>query len=57
MVGQQVKFAQKEVYKAGSELGSARIRLQFTEYKSLADRAWKALEELNNTLVRDIRKG
>lgn len=57
MVNQQVKFAQKEVYKAGKELGSARMRLEGTEYASLSNKAMDALLKLNDKLVDDIRKG
>ena len=56
MVSQEIRWAQEEVYKAGKELNSARMRLEGTKYEELAEKATKALVRLNNILVKDINK-
>lgn len=56
MVSQQVKFAQKEIYKAGRELGSARIRLEGTPYEKDMNKLYECLTKLNTRLVNDINK-
>lgn len=57
MVSNQVKWAQQEVYKAGNELVTAKMRLEGAKYATLAEKAVKALIKLNDALVKDIRKG
>ena len=56
MVSQQIKWAQEEVYKAGKELNSARMRLEGTKYEKMIESAVKALVRLNNNLIKDINK-
>ena len=55
MVGQQVKYAQQEIFKAGKELGSAKMRLEGTEYEKDMNQLWDCLQKLNTRLVNDIR--
>ena len=55
-INQQIKFAQKEILKAGRELGSANIRLADTKYMSDIRKINDALTKLNTRLVNDIRK-
>lgn len=55
MVEQQVKYAQQEIFKAGKELGSAKIRLDGTKYEKDMNKLWDCLKKLNTKLVSDIR--
>ena len=55
MVGQQVKYAQQEIFKAGKELGSAKMRLEGTKYEKDMNQLWDCLQKLNTRLVNDIR--
>lgn len=52
----QIKYAQQEIMKAGKELSSAKMRLDGTRYEADAQRAWDALQTLNDRLVKDLRK-
>ncbi len=56
MVSQQVKFAQQEIFKAGKELGSAKIRLEGTAYEKDMNAIMERLTKLNNRIVKDINK-
>lgn len=53
---EQIRFAQKEIYKAGRELVSANLRLQGTQYESDMRKVMDALSALNTRLVNDLRK-
>lgn len=55
MVEQQVKYAQQEIFKAGKELASAKIRLEGTKYEKDMNKLWDCLQKLNTKLVSDIR--
>lgn len=54
---QQLRFAQREIFKAGDLIGSAGMRLRGTEYEQDYKKVWNALNALNDRLIRDIRKG
>lgn len=56
MVSQQVKFAQQEIFKAGKELGSAKIRLEGSAYEKDINAIMERLTKLNNRIVKDINK-
>ncbi len=56
MVSNEVKWAQKEIYKAGKELASARMRLEGTKYEKEMNKLWDSLAALNTRLVDDINK-
>lgn len=56
MVSQQVKFAQQEIFKAGKELGSAKIRLEGTAYEKDTNAIMERLTKLNSRIVKDINK-
>jgi len=56
MVSQQVKFAQQEIFKAGKELGSAKMRLEGTAYEKDMNAIMERLTKLNNRIVKDINK-
>lgn len=53
---EQIKFAQKEIQKAGRELVSANMRLEGSQYESDMRRVLDALSKLNTRLVNDLRK-
>lgn len=56
MVSQQVKFAQQEIFKAGKELGSAKMRLEGTAYEKDMNAIMERLTKLNSRIVKDINK-
>ena len=53
---QELRWAQRDVFNAGNELVSARLRLQGTQYEKAYLRIYKALNALNRKLIRDINK-
>ena len=53
---QELRWAQKDVFNAGNNLVSAGLRLQGTEYEKTYERIYKALNNLNRRLIRDINK-
>ena len=53
---EQIKFAQREIQKAGRELVSANMRLEGSKYESDMQRVMDALSALNKRLVNDLRK-
>ena len=52
---EQVRFAQKEIHKAGRELVSANLRLQGSQYESDMRKVMDALSKLNNRLINDLK--
>ena len=52
---EQIKFAQKEVYKAGLTLVSANLRLEGSRYESDMRKVLDALSKLNNRLINDLK--
>ena len=50
---EQIKYAQKEIQKAGRELVSANIRLEGSKYESDMRKVMDALSKLNVRLVND----
>lgn len=52
---QEIKWAQKELMKAASIMGSARMRLEGTKFDSMACRCYDDMENLNTMLVKHIR--
>ncbi len=53
---EQIKYAQKEIQKAGRELVSANLRLEGSKYESDMRKVMDALSALNTRLVNDLRK-
>lgn len=53
---EQIKYAQKEILKAGRELSFANMRLEGSEYESESRKVLEALRALNTRLVNDLRK-
>ena len=53
---EQIKFAQKEIQKAGRELVSANMRLEGTQYERDMRKVLDALSALNTRLINDLRK-
>lgn len=53
---EQIKYAQKEIQKAGRELMSANMRLEGSQYESDIRKVMDALSALNTKLVNDLRK-
>lgn len=53
---EQIKYAQKEIQKAGRELVSANMRLEGSKYESDMRRVMNALSALNKRLIEDIRQ-
>lgn len=52
----EIKLAQKELYQMGKNLSSIGLRLDGTRYYSLYRKMADAMCELNNQLIRHIRK-
>ena len=52
----ELRWVQKDVFNAGNNLVSAGLRLQGTEYEKTYERIYKALNNLNRRLIRDINK-
>ena len=53
---EQIKFAQKEIQKAGHELVSANLRLEGSVYENEMRKVLEALSALNKKLINDLRK-
>ena len=53
----EIKLAQKELYQMGRNLSSIGIRLEGTRYYSLYKKMADAMIELNDALIKEIRKG
>lgn len=53
---EQIKFAQKEIQKAGHELVSANLRLEGSEYENEMRKVLDALSALNKKLINDLKK-
>lgn len=54
---QQIKFAQKELYNMGKNLSSIGLRLDGTRYYGLYTKMKDAMIQLNNELIKELRKG
>ncbi len=54
--GNEVKLAQKELYKMGSDMSSICMRLEGTKFEDLTRRMKESIIALNNALLKDIRK-
>ena len=53
---EQIKWAQKEIYKAGKELVSANLRLEGSQYEKDMRKVMDALSALNTRLVNDLKQ-
>ena len=53
----EIKLAQKELYQMGKNLSSIGLRLDGTRYYSLYKKMADAMIELNDALIKEIRKG
>lgn len=53
---EQIRYAQREIQKAGRELVSANLRLEGSKYESDMRKVMDALSKLNNQLINDLRK-
>jgi hypothetical protein len=53
----EIKLAQKELYKMGRNLSSIGMRLEGSRYYGLYKKMADAMTELNNALIKEIRKG
>lgn len=55
-VDRDIRLAQKELYQMGKNLGSIGLRLDGTRYYSLYRKMADAMSELNNLLIKHLRK-
>ena len=55
-IDREIKLAQKELYQIGKNLSSIGLRLDGTRYYSLYKKMADAMKELNNELIKEIRK-
>jgi hypothetical protein len=53
----EIKLAQKELYQMGKNLSSIGLRLDGTKFYSLYRKMADSVTELNNALIKEIRKG
>ena len=53
--GNEVRLAQKELYRMGQIMSSVCLRLQGTKFEDLARRMKEVAISLNNALIKDIR--
>ena len=53
--GNEIRYAQKELYGMGNAMSSVCLRLQGTRYEPLCDKMRMAIKELNDKLIKDIR--
>ena len=53
----EIKLAQKELYQMGRNLSSIGLRLDGTKFYSLYRKMADSVTELNNALIKEIRKG
>ena len=54
---QQIKFAQKELYSMGKNLSSIGLRLDGTRFYGLYTKMKDAMIQLNDELIKELRKG
>ena len=54
---QQIKFAQKELYNMGKNLSSIGLRLDGTRFYGLYTKMKDAMIQLNDELIKELRKG
>ena len=55
MTNQEIKLAQKDVFRAGNILSSVGLRLDGSKYYSTYRKMYDALNELNSMLIKDLR--
>ena len=55
MTQQEIKFAQKEVFRAGNILSSVGLRVNGSKYYNIYKKMYDALNELNHMLIKDLR--
>ena len=53
----ELRLAQQDVLTAGHIIADAGMRLRGTKYERDYERLWKAIQSLNNKLVKEIRGG
>jgi uncharacterized protein YukE len=53
----EMKLAQKELHQMGRNLSSIGMRLEGSRYYGLYKKMADAMTELNNALIKEIRKG
>lgn len=51
-----MRWAQKDIYNAGTSIAQAGLRLRGTEYEKAYKRLFKAMTVLNGMLIKDINK-
>ncbi len=51
----ELKWAQKSLYNGSKSIAEAGMRLAGTKYEKPYNDLWKALEQLNNQLIKDIK--
>ena len=56
-VGREIRLAQKELVKMGSNLSSVGMRLEGTQYHRQFKRIYDEIVRLNNALISEIRRG
>ena len=54
--GNEIRLAQKALYRMGSGMSSVCLRLEGTKYEALAHRMKEAIIALNDALIKDIRE-
>ena len=54
--GNEVRLAQKELYRMGANMSSICMRLEGSKFEDLAHRMKESIIALNNALLKDIRK-
>ena len=54
--GNEIRYAQKELHKMGSDMSSICMRLEGTKFEDLTRRMKESIIALNNALLKDIRK-
>ena len=53
--GNEIRQAQKELYRIGTNISSICMRLEGTKFEDLAQRIKETAISLNNALIKDIR--
>ena len=53
--GNEIRQAQKELYRIGTNISSICMRLEGTKFEDLARRTKEVAISLNNALIKDIR--
>lgn len=56
LTNQELRWAQKDIYNAGTSIAQAGLRLRGTEYEKAYKRLYKAMTALNGMLIKDINK-